>query len=110
MRFGKVPFTLAIHAGESLDYDSEVRTDSISATGGAAPARAAEPVLSPAQQRVLDLLTDGLAEKEIAVRLSLSPHTVHNDQRLIYIERRKWRGPCSGQIQSTGPAHVVDPQ
>jgi len=40
--------------------------------------------LRPAEQRVLSLLLDGLAEKEIAVRLSPSPHTIHNHVKAIY--------------------------
>ena len=38
----------------------------------------AEAVLSPAQCRVLAELLDGSSEKEIAIKLHLSPHTVHN--------------------------------
>ncbi|MCC7424454.1 MAG: FHA domain-containing protein [Planctomycetaceae bacterium] len=40
--------------------------------------------LSKAQTRVLRLLLDGLAEKTVAARLHLSPHTVHNHVREIY--------------------------
>lgn len=40
--------------------------------------------LSDAQRRVLDLLLTGLAEKQVASRLDLSPHTVHNHVKEIY--------------------------
>ena len=40
--------------------------------------------LSEAQRRVLDLLLTGLAEKEVASRLEISPHTVHNHVKEIY--------------------------
>jgi pSer/pThr/pTyr-binding forkhead associated (FHA) protein len=40
--------------------------------------------LSIAQLRVLDLLLTGRSEKEVAVRLQLSPHTVHNHVKVIY--------------------------
>jgi DNA-binding CsgD family transcriptional regulator len=45
---------------------------------------AGEPRLTPAEQRVLTLLLGGLAEKEIATRLGLSRHTVHNHAKHIY--------------------------
>jgi DNA-binding CsgD family transcriptional regulator len=40
--------------------------------------------LSKAQTRVLRFLLEGLAEKNVAARLHLSPHTVHNHVREIY--------------------------
>jgi DNA-binding CsgD family transcriptional regulator len=40
--------------------------------------------LSEAQKRVLDLLLDGNSEKEVAVRLEISRHTVHNHVKEIY--------------------------
>ncbi len=50
--------------------------------------RSAEQValgqLSEAQRRVLDLLLTGRAEKEVAARLEVSPHTVHNHVKEIY--------------------------
>lgn len=42
------------------------------------------PALSPAEERVFELLLCGLAEKLIARRLVLSPHTVHNHVKRIY--------------------------
>jgi len=40
--------------------------------------------LSKAQRRVLDLLLAGLAEKEVATKLEISQHTVHNHVKGIY--------------------------
>ncbi|MCA9291990.1 MAG: PAS domain-containing protein [Phycisphaerales bacterium] len=40
--------------------------------------------LTPRQREVLDHLLAGLAEKEIAARMCLSPHTVHNHVRALY--------------------------
>ena len=40
--------------------------------------------LSIAQLRVLDLLLTGRSEKQVAVKLRLSPHTVHNHVKVIY--------------------------
>lgn len=52
---------------------------------GAARGRDADlSVLTPRQREVLDLLLEGLSEKEIATRLVLSRHTVHNHIRGIY--------------------------
>jgi DNA-binding CsgD family transcriptional regulator len=41
-------------------------------------------LLSKGQIRVLDLLLAGLAEKEVAVKLEISQHTVHNHVKEIY--------------------------
>ncbi len=40
--------------------------------------------LSDAQQRVFQLLLDGLTEKAISQRLHLSPHTVHSHTQAIF--------------------------
>jgi DNA-binding CsgD family transcriptional regulator len=40
--------------------------------------------LSEAQRRVLDLLLRGQSEKEVAIQLNISPHTVHNHVKAIY--------------------------
>lgn len=47
-----------------------------------------EPRLTAAERRVLTLLLGGLAEKEIATRLGLSRHTVHNHVKRIYLAYR----------------------
>lgn len=47
------------------------------------PGRPAETI-SAAENRVLVQMLDGHSEKEIARRLHLSPHTVHNHIRRIY--------------------------
>ena len=36
------------------------------------------------QRSTLDLLLDGKSEKEVAARLDISPHTVHNHVKEIY--------------------------
>ena len=41
-------------------------------------------LLSPAQQRVLFELLEGCSEKDVATKLNLSPHTIHNHIREIY--------------------------
>jgi DNA-binding CsgD family transcriptional regulator len=42
------------------------------------------PDLSAAERRVVDLVLEGLAEKQIARQLGISQHTVHNHLREIY--------------------------
>ena len=41
-------------------------------------------VLTPAQHRVYELLLRGLIEKEVAARLKISVHTVHDHTKAIY--------------------------
>jgi len=84
IRFGKITFTLAQRADVGSDFDSDEPTGSISITGKTPATHEMDRSLSPAQKRVLKLLADGLAEKEIAAQLHLSPHTVHNHVRAIY--------------------------
>lgn len=76
---GKVSFVLSDDARGEDDCDPcvevmstlEVRASPIS-------------LLSDAQRRVLDLVVEGLVEKQIAKRLKISPHTAHNHVRNIY--------------------------
>lgn len=44
------------------------------------------PVLTPARQRVLACLLEGMTEKEASIRLGISRHTVHNHVREIYAQ------------------------
>ncbi len=68
--------------------DGDVRDDD---GGGAAPGAAGpaaggdgEAGLSPRLRQTLEGLCEGLAEKEIAARLGLSPHTVHDYVKAVY--------------------------
>ncbi len=47
-------------------------------------ATSCQPRLTPSQDRVLEGFVDGLSEKEIAIRLGLSIHTVHTHAKAIY--------------------------
>lgn len=82
LRFGEVAFLLS-----NVESDDE-RGDGLGAVSTRRIAfRAADlPVneLSPTQRNVLDLLLDGLAEKEIAKALSISTHTAHHHVSNIY--------------------------
>jgi pSer/pThr/pTyr-binding forkhead associated (FHA) protein len=81
IRFGSVQFHLV---GQEVadEANSEHSTDAI-------PVRSTSELpalvhLSEAQRRVLDQLLRGAAEKEVAVKLTLSQHTVHNHVKEIY--------------------------
>jgi DNA-binding CsgD family transcriptional regulator len=84
VRFGSARFRLVSHehADASDHQNSALSTFLIS---GAPPTQhAALMQLSEAQKRVLDLLLDGKSEKEVAGRLDISRHTVHNHVKEIY--------------------------
>jgi DNA-binding NarL/FixJ family response regulator len=57
--------------------------DLLSAIGSSGSSRPAEP-LTARQLDVLRLVAEGLGDKEIAVRLVLSEHTVHRHLANIY--------------------------
>lgn len=57
---------------------------------GTAPA---QPALTAREREILGLLAKGLAYKEIADRLNLSPHTIHNRLRGIYRKLQVKSGP-----------------
>jgi DNA-binding NarL/FixJ family response regulator len=70
--------------GTSGEVDSEDETDNRGNAARQAHLGAADVGLSPAQWRVFELLVEGFGEKQIATRLQLSHHTVHNHVRGIY--------------------------
>jgi DNA-binding CsgD family transcriptional regulator len=87
IRFGKAMFALLTKPPQDWAVDSDEETDHCS--GNARSAAAITMIehgsrLSPAQHRILRLALDGLAEKQMASRLSLSTHTIHNHLRAIY--------------------------
>lgn len=70
VRFGQVAFVI----GEATYLDEQSTND----------AESQFRALSPAQCRVFHELLNGISEKDIAQKLGLSPHTVHNHVREIY--------------------------
>jgi pSer/pThr/pTyr-binding forkhead associated (FHA) protein len=84
VRFGSARFQLVSHehAEESDHENSALSTLKINDVPP--PQHPAVLQLSDAQKRVLDLLLDGKSEKEVARRLEISPHTVHNHVKEIY--------------------------
>jgi DNA-binding CsgD family transcriptional regulator len=83
VRFGSVEFHLV---GQELanDSDSDESTDARPMALGSVAEMAAFTHLSDAQRRVLELLLRGRSEKEVAAKLNLSPHTVHNHVKEIH--------------------------
>lgn len=49
-----------------------------------APARASEPILSPRETEVLQMMSQGLAMKEIGAKIGVSYHTVDTHIRRVY--------------------------
>jgi DNA-binding CsgD family transcriptional regulator len=84
IRFGKVTFVLAVEQAANGEPHSEDATDKQGDAPPLAQEDAADLGLSPTQRRVFKLLVDGFGEKQIAARLKLSQHTVHNHVRAIY--------------------------
>jgi pSer/pThr/pTyr-binding forkhead associated (FHA) protein len=81
--FGGVQFQLDGSDWDGEDVDSDLPTGTC--TESPDP-RLPLPLdsLSTAQRRIFDALVEGLAEKQIARRLHISQHTVHNHVRAIY--------------------------
>jgi len=73
VRFGVAEFRLVGHELADIGDPSTV-------------APYGDPVLSEAQQRVLELLLKGCSEKEAANQLGISPNTVHSHVRQIYLK------------------------
>ena len=85
VRFGNAQFHLISdkRADDECPEDvSEMSTHFVHSKPAHHPTAALR--LSIAQLRVLDLLLTGRSEKEVAVTLRLSPHTVHNHVKVIY--------------------------
>jgi len=83
LQLGKVSFVLADRTNED-DCGSYFETASTRETRPSPLAASAIALLSAAQRRVLDLVLEGLVEKQIATRLKISRHTAHNHVRNIY--------------------------
>jgi len=75
IRFGKVLFRVE---------DEESSIGSMASEMSSVESIDMDSLLSPAQKRVFDRLLTGLSEKEIAVVMGISHHTVHNHVREIY--------------------------
>jgi DNA-binding NarL/FixJ family response regulator len=84
VRFGSLDFLATGHEDGKEELDSSMDTEKPSPPDPARIGGAESEPLSAAQRRVLNLLVNGLSEKRIALRLDLSPCTVHNHIGAIY--------------------------
>ena len=84
LRFGSISFVIA-NTVTSAAPNGDVETESLSHALDSMFAEAERLDLTKAQRRVFELLLEGLAEKQVAARLKVSPHTVHNHVRKIYV-------------------------
>lgn len=79
VRFGRVPFVV-MSIIPSRELDSEIETPPFREVVD----EEVEDSVSPAQARVLEMVLQGLSEKQIAAGLHLSQHTVHNHLRALF--------------------------
>jgi pSer/pThr/pTyr-binding forkhead associated (FHA) protein len=87
LRFGSVTFLITSSApGGAASADAE--TQSLSRAQDSIRAEFEQANLTEAQRRVFELLLEGLSEKQVGARLKISPHTVHNHVRKIYLAAR----------------------
>ncbi|MDB5389286.1 MAG: garA 5 [Planctomycetaceae bacterium] len=84
LRFGRVSFRLTSEADSDQEVESTIEAGGARVSILASLSATSLDSLTPAQQRVCDLLRTGLAEPEVAIRLKISRHTVHNHTREIY--------------------------
>ncbi len=83
IRFGSVSVLLASTPDGNLETDSEIETIDPRDLRTRTPLPIPKE-LTPAQLRVLDLFLKGDLEKQVAKKLGISQHTVHNHAREIY--------------------------
>jgi pSer/pThr/pTyr-binding forkhead associated (FHA) protein len=87
LRFGSITFLITSSAPNDL-LNADVETQSLSQAQDSIRAEFEKVELTDAQRRVFELLLEGLSEKQVAARLTISPHTVHNHVRKIYVAAR----------------------
>jgi DNA-binding CsgD family transcriptional regulator len=79
----KVCFGIAEAVRETVSTDDSTRSDGFPAASDGDTGPEILP-LTPAQRRVYDLFGQGLIEKEVAIALGISIHTVHDHAKSIY--------------------------
>ena len=82
LRLGRVLFDMTEGSEAPRGLDDEDATPPVSQLRIDSHSRL--EILTQGQRRVLRLLLSGLSEKQIAARLDLSRHTVHNHVKEIY--------------------------
>jgi DNA-binding CsgD family transcriptional regulator len=84
LRLGAATFLLTQTQTDLEGLGPDGETDGPPTCGKCAADGLAATHVSASQRRILDFLLEGMAEKQIAARLDLSRHTVHNHVRAIY--------------------------
>jgi pSer/pThr/pTyr-binding forkhead associated (FHA) protein len=84
VRFGGLEFMVSTNEEGVAELDSCIETEEPAPSDHRGEPPTPPVCLSQAQQRVFDLMVDGMAEKAIAKRLGISRHTVHNHIRVVY--------------------------
>ncbi len=84
LQFGCVQLQIASGAANDAELGAEPETQSISDVFEWLQTDSGRVPLTAAERRVFDLILSGLAEKEVAHRLEISPNTVHCHVRKIY--------------------------
>jgi DNA-binding NarL/FixJ family response regulator len=115
LQFGCVQLQIAKSAANDAELGSELETQSVSDVFEWLSTDSGKVPLTTAERRVFDLILSGLAEKEVAHHLEISPNTVHCHVRKIYdafgvssraeLMARFIRPPSgsSGAPEKTGP-------
>ena len=84
LRFGKVSFLLSEQVLRHDGPHADEETDDCYSDEHANIIKARALMLPQSQRRVYDLLISGISDKQIALQLNLSPHTVHTHIRAIF--------------------------
>ena len=84
VQFGSVVFRLADSLDNANGFDSGLSTFGVAIERRTNATESTLAGLTKAQRRVFDLLLHGLSERDVAGRLNVSPHTIHNHTREIY--------------------------
>lgn len=85
LRFGRVAFVVTAGSACPDDVaDDDGSTSPWEPPKATGDLQATAEILSAAEWRICELLVDGLPDKQIAAKLKLSRHTVHNHVRAIY--------------------------
>jgi DNA-binding CsgD family transcriptional regulator len=84
LRFGNVAFLLSEQMLRRDGLPEDEETEDCNSTEPASVIKSRALLLPQSQRRVYDLLLSGISNKQIAMQLDLSPHTVHTHVRAIF--------------------------
>ncbi|HEV3144194.1 MAG TPA: FHA domain-containing protein [Gemmataceae bacterium] len=84
LRFGNMSFVLCEQLLRADGPHSDWETDECYSDEKADVIRARALALTEGQRRVYELLISGISDKQIALQLEVSPHTIHTHIRAIY--------------------------